>query len=153
MRIKAAFQKLRCVYPHVNSYKDLKTCSVQNLLDHPNVKGILGKSKVISDPTRDGFAAKIKPFIDSSNSKEEGGKLFAQWPLVKLVRILVKSEVLKHGIVLVDLPGSMDTNVARGAIAENYQKHLKVTCVVAPTQRAASDKPVSLLIPSLTTFF
>jgi hypothetical protein len=143
MRIKAAFQKLKCVYPHIKTIKDLQSYTVPNLLIHPNVKDILGKSRSINESTREGFAAKIKPFIDSSNSKEEGGKSFAQWPLVKLVQIRVKSPVLKDGIVLVDLPGSMDTNVARGAIAENYQRNLKVTCVVAPTQRAASDKPVS----------
>jgi len=145
MRIKAAFQKMKCVYPHIKTVKDLQTYNVSNLLIHPNVKGILGKNKVISDTSLEGFALKIKPFIDSSNSKEEGGKSFAQWPLVKLVLIKVKSPVLMNGIVLVDLPGSMDTNVARGAIAEGYQKNLKVTCVVAPTQRAASDKPVNFL--------
>ncbi|TVY80439.1 Nuclear GTPase SLIP-GC [Lachnellula suecica] len=150
IRIKAAFQKLRCVYPHIKSTKDLKSITIPNLLAHPNVKGILGKSKTIIDSTRDGFASKIKPFIDSSNSKEEGGKSFAQWPLVKLVRIQIKSNILKDGIVLVDLPGSMDTNVARGAIAENFQKNLSVTCVVAPTQRAVSDKPAQDLLGRVT---
>ena len=150
MRIKAAFQKTKCVYPLIKTQKDLKTYTVQALLDHPNVKNILGKPKSIVMDNLEGFSAAIKPYIDSSNSKEDSGKSFAQWPLVKVVRLYVKSQILKDGIVLVDLPGSMDTNAARGAIAENYQKNLSVTCVVAPTQRAASDKPAQELLGKAT---
>ncbi|TVY88490.1 Nuclear GTPase SLIP-GC [Lachnellula willkommii] len=125
LRIKSSFQKLRCVYPHIISIEDLRKYSIESFLTHLNVKDILGKQEHISDPTLDGFAAKIKSFINSSSSKGEGGNLFAQWPVVKVVRLLVKSDVLKHGIVLVDLPGSMDTNLACGAIAESYQQNLK----------------------------
>jgi hypothetical protein len=143
MRIKTAFQKLKCVYPHIRSIQDLKNLTVKDLLEHPNVKNILGQSKWISNKSLEEFASAIKPYIDSSTSKEGSGKSFAQWPLVKLVRLLVKSRILMDGIILVDLPGSMDTNTSRSAVAENYQKNLTVTCVVAPTARAASDKPVS----------
>lgn len=146
MRIKTAFQKLKCVYPLIKTIADLKTYTVKNLLDHPNVKGVLGTTISFTGAHREDFASQIKPFIDSSNSKEGGSsKSFAQWPLVKLVHLYVRSRVLEHGIILVDLPGSMDTNAARGAIAEAYQKNLSVNCVVARTARAASDKPVSIL--------
>ncbi|TVY48098.1 Nuclear GTPase SLIP-GC [Lachnellula cervina] len=145
-RIKTAFQKLKCVYPYIDSPKDLKNYSVKSLLSHPNVKDILGKKEFISETTLKGFATKIKPFIDNSSSKEDGGELFSQWPLVKVVHLLVKSEVLKNGIVLVDLPGNMDTNLARGAIADAYQQRLKITCVVAPISRAATDKPAQDLL-------
>jgi len=148
MRIKTAFQKLKCVYPFIKSLADLQAYKVKSLLEHSNVKDILGKSKNISEESREAFAAAIKPYIDSSTSKEEGssGKAFAHWPLVKLVRLYVKSRILKDGIILVDLPGSMDTNAARGAIAEQYQKNLSVNCIVAPTARAASDKPAQDLL-------
>jgi len=151
MRIKAAFQKLKCVYPHIKSVADLQTWKVENLLAHPNVKGILGIGVPLASSSREEFSALIKPYIDSSNSKERGGKSFAQWPLVKVVRLFIKSSILKDGIVLVDLPGSMDTNAARGAIAENYTKNLTVSCICAPTQRAASDKPVSSLLSKADT--
>ncbi len=150
MRIRTAFQKLRCVYPHVKVLQDLKKNTVSVLMNHPNVRNILGKAVDITCKDRKDFAFKIKPYIDSSKSKEGGGTLFAQWPLVKLVRLYIKAPILKNGIVLVDLPGCMDTNAARGAIAANYQKNLSVTCVVAQTERAVSDKPVSGLgSPSL----
>ncbi|KAI9046963.1 hypothetical protein LZ554_009038 [Drepanopeziza brunnea f. sp. 'monogermtubi'] len=147
MRIKTAFQKLTCVYPYIETIADLKIYTVSNLLNHPNIKDVLGKTKHIVEKTLDEFAAAIKPYIDSSKSKQEGGKQsFAHWPLVKLVHLWVKSTILQHGIVLVDLPGSMDTNAARGAIAETYQKNLLVNCIVAPTARAASDKPAQDLL-------
>ncbi|EKD14365.1 uncharacterized protein L3040_008278 [Drepanopeziza brunnea f. sp. 'multigermtubi'] len=147
MRIKTAFQKLTCVYPHIETIADLKSYTVSNLLNHPNIKDVLGKTRHIVKETLDEFAAAIKPYIDSSKSKQGGGKQsFAHWPLVKLVQLWVKSTILQHGIVLVDLPGSMDTNAARGAIAETYQKNLSVNCVVAPTTRAASDKPAQDLL-------
>jgi hypothetical protein len=146
MRIQGAFQKLKCVYPHIRTQKDLVTYTVHNLLDHPNVKNILGKSKIIESSNLEDFSAAIKPYINSSNSKEDGGESFAHWPLVKVVQLYMKSRILKDGIMLVDLPGSMDTNAARGAIAENYHKNLSLTCVVAPTARASSDKPAQDLL-------
>jgi hypothetical protein len=154
MRIKTAFQKLKCVYPQIRNIQDLKNLTVKDLLQHPNVKNILGQSKWITNKSLEEFAPAIKPYIDSSDSKEgNGGRSFAQWPLVKLVRLLVKSRILMDGIILVDLPGSMDTNSSRSAVAENYEKNLTVTCVVAPTARAASDKPVSHICLHILTFF
>ncbi|QSZ37378.1 hypothetical protein DSL72_009476 [Monilinia vaccinii-corymbosi] len=116
-----------------------------------NVQNILDQSKTIKADNILGFADAIKPYIDSNNSKEEGStSAFAQWPLVKLVRLQIKAEVLQTGIVLVDLPGSMDTNAARGAVAATYTKNLTVSCVVSPISRAASDKPAQDLLGSIT---
>lgn len=150
LRIKSAFQKLKCVYPYIKSLKDLSAYTVASLMEDASVNSILGKSTTIKSATLEDFSAAIKPYIDSSNSQEQGGRSFAQWPLVKVVHLYLKSKILKDGIVLVDLPGSMDTNSARGAIAENYQKNLSVTCVVAPTARAASDKPAQDLLGKVT---
>ena len=153
MRIKTAFQKLKCVYPHIRNVQDLKSLTVNDLLQHPNVKNVLGQPKRFSKQYLEEFSSAIKPYIDSTSSKEGGGKSFAQWPLVKVVRLIVKSRILKDGIILVDLPGSMDTNYSRSAVADNYQKNLTVTCVVAPTARAASDKPVSYICLHMSTSF
>lgn len=153
-RIKSAFGKVRCVYPSIKSIEVLQRFTVATLMGHCNVRGILGESKIIHSGNLQDFGDAIKPYIDSSDSKEDGGTYsFAQWPLVKLVRLQVKAEVLETGIVLVDLPGSMDTNVARGALAATYTKNLTVSCVVSPTSRAASDKPVSsFLMPPLFVY-
>ncbi|EMR90498.1 putative tat pathway signal sequence protein [Botrytis cinerea BcDW1] len=150
-RIKTAFGKVKCVYPSIKSLEALQRQTVATLMNHCNVRDILGQSKTIRSDDLLKFADSIKPYIDSSNFKEENGTYeFAQWPLVKLVRLQIKAEVLKTGIVLVDLPGSMDTNTARGALAATYTKNLTLSCVVSPTSRAASDKPAQDLLGSIT---
>lgn len=50
---------------------------------------------------------------------------------------------------MVDLPGSADTNTARGAIAEKFQRELTITCVVAPAVRAESNKTAQDLLGSV----
>ena len=45
-----------------------------------------------------------------------------QQPLIKVVRIFVKSPALATGAVIVDLPGVHDANAARAAVAEGYMK-------------------------------
>jgi chromosome segregation ATPase len=42
-----------------------------------------------------------------------------------------------------DLPGSLDSNLARSMIAANYQKELSVSCVVANIDRGISNGNVS----------
>lgn len=141
-RIKTTFHKLKCVYPHIRTIDELSNYTISELMKEPNIKDILGESTTIFDHSQDRFAARIMPFIDSRGTKS-GSVSFAQWPLVKLVRLRIKSNILQNGVVLVDLPGTMDSNVARGAIAEKYHENLDITCVITPTQRAASDKPVT----------
>jgi GTP-binding protein EngB required for normal cell division len=143
-RIESAFGKVKCVYPFIRSLEAMKGQSVTSLLNHQNVKDILGQSKTIRSSTLRKFSDSVSRYLDSSASREDSdSNSFAQWPLVKVVRIEVKADVLKGGIVLVDLPGTLDTNVARGALAASYSKNLTVSCVVSPTERAATDKPVS----------
>ena len=73
-------------------------------MKHPNVKDNLGTTKSIVCSELEEFSAAIKPYIDSSTSKEGvgKGKGFAQWPLVKVVHLQVRSSILKHGVVLVE---------------------------------------------------
>lgn len=49
------------------------------------------------------------------------------------------------------LPGNMDTNAARNAVADKYQRELTVTCVVAPAERASSDKREENSCPHVLT--
>lgn len=132
--------KVKCVYPYIKSKEDFTKCGVADLMEDTNVRELLGKNNAFFCEHREDFANKIKPFIDSNNF---AGRNFALWPLVKMVRLDVKSSVLKEGICLVDLPGSHDSNVARGKIAENFQKKLTISCIISPSTRAQSDKPVS----------
>ncbi len=65
---------------------------------------LLGRDLAIYSPDLDQFAAKVKPYLDSTPTPEG----IIAWPLIEEVRIYVKSKLLKHGIVLVDLPGLSD---------------------------------------------
>jgi hypothetical protein len=146
-RIQSAFSKVKCVYPFIRSLENTKGQSVASLLNHRNVRDILGQSKTIKSSSLRKFSESISHYLDSSDSKENNdSNSFAQWPLVKVVRIEVKANVLRGGIILVDLPGTMDTNIARGSLAASYSKNLTVSCVVSPTERAATDKPVSFIL-------
>lgn len=104
-------------------------------------KGLFSKTEAI-------FAKDIKKYIESSAPKEGEDVSISLWPLVKVVRIFVKADILKHGIILVDLPGSGDTSVARVAAAENYRKNLTASVVCAPAPRAGDDKAASDLLMS-----
>lgn len=61
------------------------------------------------------------------------------WPLVSKVRILCKSDVLKTGLIIADLPGTADANSARSAIAKEYMKKAHIVLVVAPVSRAVAE--------------
>ena len=103
-RIKQALEKVRCVYPWIENQDGLRTHTVAELINHRSLQNVLGKTTRINCRELDEFAAAIRPYIDSSHSKERtgNGEPFAQWPLVKVVRLEVKSRILEHGVVLVE---------------------------------------------------
>lgn len=149
-RMTGTWQKVKALYPHIKNKKDFGKYTIDELMQHSNVKDVLGKTVLFSEPSLKKFATRIRPYIVSRSPKEDvtSGDVFEQWPLVQLVNLEVKSRVLKDGVCLVDLPGSHDSNAARCAIAQDRQKNLAVSCIVAKTVRAADEKPVSTsLIP------
>ncbi|KAH7390044.1 hypothetical protein BKA64DRAFT_757002 [Cadophora sp. MPI-SDFR-AT-0126] len=145
-RIKETFDKLKCVYPHIKSMDKLRSSSVEKLLLDPAVCNLLGTVVKVKCATKMQFSKMIKSHIDSGDSDGTS----AQWPLVKLVRVFVKSEFLENGIILVDLPGNLDNNSARSAIAEHYQKELSVTCILAEAKRGISEKNAHDLLEKVT---
>ena len=68
------------------------------------------------------------------------------WPLIRVVRLYVKAEALRSGVVLCDLPGVQDSNQARAAVAENYMKQCTGLWIVAPITRAVDDKAAKSLL-------
>ncbi|KAK1754231.1 hypothetical protein QBC47DRAFT_429883, partial [Echria macrotheca] len=106
--------------------------------DNPATK-YLGKQEYVKDTTLEGFAPKVKPYLDSTLTNVSNGKTTTYWPLIDHVEIHLKAEVLKGGIVLVDLPGLSDAVSARMAVARRYYEKLAVAVVVAPAIRAADE--------------
>lgn len=118
--------KILAVYPNMNK-KDLAKYSVQDLLKEPAVKRVLGTVQQIYSSTPEIFYAELQRFIDSKEDTTEGPAnsdelAIEHWPLIKVVRIYTRSDVLSTGAVLVDLPGVHDSNAARAAIARQYMQ-------------------------------
>ncbi|XP_026542925.1 uncharacterized protein LOC113425142 [Notechis scutatus] len=93
------------------------------------------------------FRMEIEKFIDShtDNLREMKGGEF--WPIVKCVRIRVATaEVLRTGAVLVDLPGTRDSNAARDTTAREYLKDCSAVWVTASITRAVDDKTAKELL-------
>ncbi|KXJ86843.1 hypothetical protein Micbo1qcDRAFT_139663 [Microdochium bolleyi] len=70
-------------------------------------------------------------------------KLFSEdrvWPFTKIIRIFLDAQLLESGIVVADLPGTQDTNLARVQATERYMMHCDCVLVVADISRAITDK-------------
>ncbi|KAF2435416.1 hypothetical protein EJ08DRAFT_336765 [Tothia fuscella] len=69
-------------------------------------------------------------------------KVFTQGCLsifTKLVRVKLDSDLLRTGVVLADLPGTGDTNRARGQITEEYIKNCSLMFVIGRVDRIGTN--------------
>lgn len=146
-----AFAKIKAVYP-AKSKEEISKSSIDGLLQE--VSHLLGGSLEIEEPKSKVFYKRLQKLIDSKErirktkhrGANQGVKERAYWPLIKVVKIYVKSPVLSTGCVLVDLPGMHDSNVARAAVAAAYMKETTGLWIVAPINRAVDDKTASMLL-------
>lgn len=120
-----AYQKVRSVYPSLSS-DEIKSGEVtaEGLAQDPSVKEVLGTVKQIASSTSTEFLDFLKKFIDSkekTRGKKKEPDAMEYWPLIKVVKVFVKSPVLQSGLVLVDLvsrpPVSHTTQVLIGGVA------------------------------------
>lgn len=124
----------------ISREEDLRLTSTADFLkDHP--LSFLGTVMEVTETDRYTFMTKIKPFLDSTPATYDGRKLMV-WPLIEHVTIYVKSDILKYGLQLVDLPGLGDTLECRSRVAKRFAKHLDITAIVAPAIRATEEKTV-----------
>lgn len=73
----------------------------------------------------------------------EKTKVFMQdkyWPFTKIIRVYLNSQVLKTGVVLADLPGLQDTNMARVRATQDYLIKCDNIFIVAKISRAITDQ-------------
>ncbi|KAK1639936.1 hypothetical protein BDP81DRAFT_185533 [Colletotrichum phormii] len=69
------------------------------------------------------------------------------WPLIKVVRVFLKSEILSTGIILVDLKSrGRDSIGTRTAVAAKYIEEYARLWVVMPVNRAINDKTARTLM-------
>ncbi|KAF7855353.1 hypothetical protein EAF04_010096 [Stromatinia cepivora] len=134
-----AFAKISAVWPEVTLAK-LKGITSDELFHKVDgVSDILDCQLEIFDGKAKPFAEKVDTYIDSNN-KETSSKGISYWPLVRCVRIFTKAEILRHGLVLVDLPGLGDSITGRTQVAENHMQNLEHIWIVADIVRAIDDQ-------------
>lgn len=107
-----AYHKMRAVYPFLKSEELNKgKFDINELVAHPSVKDLLGTIKQLTSSNSKKFMGLVKQFIDS---KEKGGggenkpDEMEYWPLIKVVKVFIRSPILRSGLVLVDLVGDFD---------------------------------------------
>ena len=146
-----AYAKIKAVYPH-KTKEDIAKTNVQSMLQE--VSHILGKSRDVEETDSLVFYKKLQSFVDSKEKstgnkdkdKKKERKEMEFWPLIRVVRIYVKSGALATGAVIVDLPGVHDANPARAAVAEGYMKQCTGLLIIAPIARAVDDKAAKSLL-------
>ncbi|PWY79246.1 hypothetical protein BO70DRAFT_57351 [Aspergillus heteromorphus CBS 117.55] len=67
----------------------------------------------------------------------------AVWPFVKLIRVYLRSPILRTGLVLADLPGFRDLNYARVRATEKYLRHsCDEVFIVSTIVRCTTDESI-----------
>ena len=95
-----ALAKVRAVY--VNQTKStLATTKVENLVDDATVKAVLGTTKQFTAESAKGLTQQLKPYVEGP--EKSGNPKMAYWPLIRVVRIYTKADVLSTGASIVDL--------------------------------------------------
>ncbi|KAI5816791.1 hypothetical protein BZA77DRAFT_263802 [Pyronema omphalodes] len=141
-----AWSKLHAVYPQ-KTKEDLTRCSPEALLKEKTVCSVLGKTQVVTEDDSCRFYKALQKYVDSGEKQKlSQTKNMQLWPLIRVVRIFTKSEVLKTGACIVDLPGVHDVNAARAAVAEGYIQNCTGLWVVAPITRAVDEKSAHKLM-------
>ncbi|KAK2062657.1 hypothetical protein LY76DRAFT_667868 [Colletotrichum caudatum] len=144
-----AYAVLKTVYPQYTD-EQLREANPGVLASLDKVQEVLGKTQIVEERECDSFYPKIQSFVDSEEKRvdDDSGttnttpqqQKMAFWPLIKVVRVFLKSDVVSTGAVLVDLPGGRDFNATRAAVAAKYIKECSRLWVVAPINRAVDDK-------------
>ncbi|KAK4694636.1 hypothetical protein P7C71_g2978, partial [Lecanoromycetidae sp. Uapishka_2] len=148
-----AYAKIKAVYPQ-KTKEDIANSNVETMLRQ--VSSVLGSTRDVEENDSLMFYKKLQHFVDSKEKstglkqkgldKKKEKKEMEYWPLIRVVRIHVKSAALATGAVIVDLPGVHDANAARAAVAEGYMKQCTGLWIVAPINRAVDDKAAKSLL-------
>ncbi|KFY49525.1 hypothetical protein V496_09946 [Pseudogymnoascus sp. VKM F-4515 (FW-2607)] len=71
------------------------------------------------------------------------------WPFTKIIRVYLQADVLKTGIILADLPGLHDTNLARVKATQDYLLRCDHIFIVAKISRAITDQSLKSSLYSI----
>lgn len=138
-----AYAKIQAVYPDLTDSSLMKQ-SARELAKRKGVAEVLGTTRRINCKNANDLSSAVQKYLDSKEKSTKMGpkkeKDMAFWPLIKVVRIFCRADVLSTGLVVVDLPGVADSNPARAAVAKKYMTDCSAVWVTAPIKRAADNK-------------
>lgn len=141
-----AYDKVQALYPELTQDMIMKS-KPKDLVQHEAIAKLLGTTAKFACRNAQGLYSNLIKIIDS---KEKVGfqkkRSMALWPIIRVVRIFVRANALSTGVVLVDLPGTADSNAARSAVANKYMAECTSVWVVARITRAVDDKEAKNLL-------
>ncbi|EJD49689.1 hypothetical protein AURDEDRAFT_161248 [Auricularia subglabra TFB-10046 SS5] len=126
------WQRINTVYPQYSAEMLVASNPDAILASDPDVACKLGSTVVLDAPSRF-FNTSLQSQCCVHDSVDV-------WPTIAQVSLRCRASVLKDGVTLVDLPGVLDSNAARAAIATEYLKMCDHIFVVASIKRAVTDK-------------
>lgn len=107
-----AYAVLKAVYP-THTDEQLRDADPAVLANFAKVREVIGRQSIVEEGDCSAFYAKIQTFVDSEEKHSKNStdtietetriQTMAFWPLIKVVRVFLKSEVVSTGVVLVDL--------------------------------------------------
>ncbi|KAL5050864.1 hypothetical protein BDW71DRAFT_107560 [Aspergillus fruticulosus] len=101
----------------------------------------------LEEPRVASHADECMDLLDSLTTDHSGGGGTALWPFVKLIRVYLRSPILRTGLVLADLPGFRDLNYARVRATERYLRHsCDEVFVVSTITRCTTDQSIGDII-------
>ncbi|KAK2855764.1 hypothetical protein FQN49_004865 [Arthroderma sp. PD_2] len=144
----------------------MKHMSIDELMKKNSVSSVLSSTEYISGNDAATFFEKLRQYVDSEDATRapddrrpkmtnletssmqvpNPSQKMELWPLVELVRLRVKAPVLSTGVLIVDLPGLLDFNTARGSLAKQYIQQCSSLWIVAPITRAVDDHTARTLL-------
>ncbi|KAH8202846.1 hypothetical protein TruAng_003009 [Truncatella angustata] len=137
-----AWSALEAAFSHRSEFKkellqDMSEGSLEKIQEL-----LVGWAREIKWPSTDD-AGFWKSTATSADECCEKTNIFMQdryWPFTKIIRIYVSAKVLKTGLVLADLPGLQDTNLARVRATQEYLLKCNSILLVTNISRAITDQ-------------
>lgn len=131
-QIEVILAKLKAILPHLNR-QDFMTMSADDVVAAALADGTIGETKVHFLDTASDVIDIIRRYADSGDrafagrsedqSTASAGRYIRYWPYVKRIKVYAKAAILESGLVLADLPGSLDSNAARNVVAARFMRN------------------------------
>ena len=140
-KIQCPIAKVRTVYAGLTD-EAIKSKSVDEILRYKGVDKKLGTTYMFEDNDPPAFQESVTNALIAQVDQGNG----PTWPLIESAIMYVNSDILKDGLVLVDVPGVQDSNPARTKKIKEYIHSATAVCIVAPASRAGSDEVLENLL-------